>query len=185
MLYEKSRELERLSMERWLSDEVFSFGWFLMLGILIVFYAVWLKLLDKRRITELLLIGSLTAVVKSLNSMFLGQLLGLAEYTIRLVPAQSNIFITSLTISPIIVMLAEQYSSTWGGYIIRTGIGFALLCFGIFSLYVLVGALKFYNWNVFYHILVLFALAMVVRCAFLWITGIQARHGEKTAGNVE
>lgn len=184
MLYEKSRELERLSMERWLSDEVFSFGWFLMLGILIIFYAVWLKLLDKRKITELLLIGSLTAVVKSLNSMFLGQMLGLAEYTIRLVPVHSNIFITSMTISPIIVMLAEQYSSTWGGYIVRAGIGYAILCFGIFPLYILVGVLKIYNWNVLYHFLVLFTLSLVVRCAFLWITGIQERHGKKTAGNV-
>ena len=181
MLYEMSREMERLSMERWLSDEVFSLGWFLMLGVLIVFYAVWLKLLDRRRVVELLLLGSLIAVVKSLNSVFLGQTLGLADYPVRLVPVHSNIFITSMTISPIIAMLAQQYSKTWGGYMLRTGIGYALLCFGIFPLYVLVGALKFYNWNVLYHFLVLFVLAQIVRCAFLWIVGIQERHKAKTA----
>ncbi len=181
MLYEKSRELARQSAERWLSEELFSLGWFIEIVILIAAYVIWLKLLDRRRITELLLIGSLTAVVKSVNSILLGSILGLADYTVRLIPAESNVFITSVTISPIIVMLAGQYSKTWGGYMLRTGIGYAILCFGIFPLYMLVGALKFYHWNVLYHFLELFALSLIVRCAFLWIVGIQKRHGGKTA----
>ena len=183
MLYEKSRELSQLSLDRWLNEEVFSPQWFLVLGILIVVYVVWIKLLDKRRIKDLLLIGSLTAVAKSLNSMFLGGMLGLADYTVRLIPAYSNILITSMTISPIIVMLAEQYSSSWGGFILRIAIGFAVLCFGIFTLYDQIGILDFYNWNVFYHFLVLIAVSLIVRCVFLWLSGIEKRaherHGKK------
>lgn len=49
MLYEKERELIDLSIQKWTSDEVFSFGWFLILGILIITYIVWLKLVDKSR----------------------------------------------------------------------------------------------------------------------------------------
>jgi hypothetical protein len=176
MLYEKTREMASLSMERWLSDEILSLGWFIEIGILIVAYIIWLKLFDKRRATELLLIGSLAAVAYTLNSMMSGNILGLAEYLVRIFPSPTNVFISSITLSPIILMLSEQYSSTWGGYMIRSAIGLAFMCFGIFTLYVAVGAVQFHNWNVFYHFLVLFAISLLVRCAFLWITGIQKRH---------
>ncbi len=179
MLYEKSREMFRLTLDRWLKEEVFSLGWFLMIGILLFAYIIWIKLLDKRRIKDMLFIGSLTAVAKTLNSMFLGSMLGLADYTIRLIPVYSNVFVTSVTISPIIVMLAEQYSSSWGGFILRIAIGYAVLCFGIFTLYDQIGILDFYNWNVFYHFLVLVAVSLVVRCAFLWLSGIEKRAHEK------
>jgi hypothetical protein len=176
MLYEKARELTQLSLRHWLDEEVFSFGWFLLVAVLIVAYIVWLKLLDKRRATELLLIGSLEAVAKSINSIVLGGLLGLANYNIKLLPIHPNVFISSITLSPIIVMLAEQYSHSWKSYIIRTAIGNALLCFVIFPVYMLVGALEFHNWNVFFHFLVLFTISLIVRLAFLWITGTQKRH---------
>lgn len=176
MLYEKFRELTRLSVQRWLNEEVFSFGWFLMVAVLIAAYAVWLKLLDRRRATELLLIGSLAAVAKSLNSMIIGSLLGLANYTIRLLPFQSNVFISSITIAPIIVMLAEQYTRSWKGYMVRTAIGIGVLCLIIFSIYDYVGIVEFHNWNVFYHFVVLFVIAQAVRLTFLWITGTQKRY---------
>lgn len=38
MLYEQERELADLSIQKWTSDEVYSFGWFIMLGVLIVEY---------------------------------------------------------------------------------------------------------------------------------------------------
>ena len=176
MFYEKQRELAQLSIERWLKEEAFSLGWFVEIAVLIVTYAIWLKLLDRRRSTELLLIGSLAAVAKMMNGMALGGILGLFDYTIRLTPSLSNVFATSVTLSPVIVMLAEQYSSSWSGYMIRSAIGCAVLNFAVFPLFMLVGALKFYHWNVFYHFLVLFGHSLLVRFAFLWIEGIKKRH---------
>ncbi len=176
MLYEKTRELTQLSLQHWLDEEVFSFGWFLMVAILIVAYVVWLKLLDKRRATELLLIGSLEAVAKSINSIVLGGLLGLAHYNVKLLPINPNVFISSITLSPIIIMLADQYCHSWKGFIVRMAIGNAALNFIIFPIYDYVGILEFYNWNVFFHFLVLLVISLIVRLAFLWIMGTQERH---------
>ena len=108
--------------------------------------------------------------------MVLGGLLGLFDYTTRLLPVLSNVFVTSVTISPVIVMLSEQYSSSWGGFMIRSAIGFAILNFAIFPLYVKLGSLNFHNWNFFYHYLVLYGYSLIVRLAFLWIEGIKKRH---------
>ncbi len=176
MIYEMLRELSGLSMRRWLTEEVFSFGWFLMAAILIIVYIIWLRLLDKKRATALLLIGSLAAVAYSLNSMVLGGVFGLADYLVRILPFYSNVFVSSITLSPITIMLAEQYASSWKGYMLRTAIGLAVLCFAVFPLYILVGILEFHNWNVFFHFVVLFVISLVIRLAFLWITGTEKRH---------
>lgn len=174
-MYEKERELVELSIQKWTSEEVFTLGWFIQVGVVIIAYLIWLKLLDRRRGTELLLIGSLSAVAKTLNAILLGNVLGLFNYTIRFAPLVSHIFATSVTISPIITMLSAQYTSTWKGYVLWTVIGNAFLNFVIFTIYTLVGALEFHNWNVFYHFLILEAVALSVRAVYLWITGTQKR----------
>ena len=175
MLYERERN-RQLSIQHWVSDEFLSFGWFLMLVILIVVYAIWFKLLDKRRATQLLLIGSLAAVFYHLSIMFFIDILGYVEYTIRFTPLADSPFISSTTLTPIILMLAQQYSSSWKSYLLWSSIGIAFLCFGIFQLYILVGILRLHDWNTFYHFLVLFGISIVVRLVFLWITGTEKRY---------
>ncbi len=175
MLYEKEREFAQSSFQNWSSNEVFTFGWFLILAVIVITYIVWLKLLDRKRATQLLLLGSLAAVAYSLNSVILGGF-GLAFYTIRLFPTHDSFFISSITLAPIIIMLVQQYTSSWKGYILWSVVGFAFLDFVIFPVYVAVGILEFHNWNVFYHFLVLFAISILVRLTFLWITGSQQRH---------
>jgi hypothetical protein len=129
MIYEKQRELAQISLDQWLKNELFSLGWFIEVGVLIIVYVLWLKLLDKRRATELLLIGSLSAMAKIVNIIILSGVLGLVDYQVRLFPITTNIFVTGVTVSPVIVMLSEQYSSSWGGYMLRGAIGYAILVF--------------------------------------------------------
>lgn len=175
-MYEKSRELARLSIQSWTSNEVFKFGWFLMIGVLVAAYAVWLILVDRRRGTELLLIGSLEAVAKLLISgILLSNILGLYDYKIRLVPVPANVFATSITLSPILIMLITQYTSSWKGYLLWEAIGNTFLCFVVFPIYTAVGVVELHNWNFFYHFLVLYATSICVRLVFRWITGTQKR----------
>jgi hypothetical protein len=175
-MFEKEREIAQLLVQHWTSNEVFSFGWFFMIGILIIAYTVWIKLLDRSRATELLLLGSLEAVAKVILAILLGNLLGLYNYKVRLLPMPSNVFATSVTISPIIIMLVQQYTTSWKGYIFWITIGNAFLNLVIFPIYTAIGIIEFHKWNVFYHFLVLLSIAICMRIIFLWITGTQKRH---------
>jgi hypothetical protein len=125
MLYEAERAANQLSVQRWASNEVFSYQWFIILGILIVSYVVWLKLVDRRRGTELLLLGALMAVAKAITIILISNVLGLLHYNVRLFPLISEIFATCVTLSPIIVMLVQQYTHSWKSFIIWDAIGFA------------------------------------------------------------
>ena len=108
--------------------------------------------------------------------MVLGSIFGLADYLVRILPFYSNVFVSSISLSPIVIMLAEQYCSSWRGFMLRAAIGLAVLCFGVFPLYTLIGVLEFHNWNVFFHFVVLFAISLVIRLAYLWIIGTEKRH---------
>lgn len=180
MLYEKERELVQLSVQKWISDEVFSYQWFILLGVVITFYIVWLSLADRKRGTELLLVGSLEAVAKAVYIILVSDVFGLFVYTIRLLPITTNLFATSVTVSPVIVMLTHQYTSSWKGYFLWSTIGFAFLFFVIFPVYVAIGALQFHKgWNVIYHFMGAYSVSTFVRFTFLWITGTQKRLSEK------
>jgi hypothetical protein len=133
-------------------------------------------LLDKSRAKELLLIGSLTAVFCHINCSIIIENLGLVEYQIRLVPIQSGVFMSSVTLAPIIIMLVQQYTSSWKSYILWAGIGLAFLNFVIFPISMALGILKLHSWNLFYHFLMVLVIALFTRLIFLWIVGTQKRH---------
>lgn len=175
MLYEKTRETSQLSLQHWTSSEFLSFKWFLLLGILLISYALWFKLLDKSRATKLLLIGSLAAVFYHLNIIILIDLLGYVEYTVRLTPFTEPPFTSSTTLIPLTVMLVLQYTSSWKGYLLWSAIGLGFIGFGIFQIYILAGILQLHDFNLFYYFLALFGVSIVVRFVFLWITHTEKR----------
>lgn len=177
MVYDTSRTLAQQSYQHWISSEVFSFGWFLTIFVLAVFYIVWIKLVDKSRLGQLLLLGALAGVgFIVVSGMVLNGLYGVAEYKIRPFPLIPAIFIVSVTKAPIIIMLVHQYTSTWKGYMLWTGIGMAFLAFVLYPIYSLVGIYQMHNWNYFYQFLLLLIGAILSRLAFLWIMGIQQRN---------
>lgn len=46
-MYETSRLLISQSYQHWISQELFSTGWFIIISFLIVVYAVWFNLVEK------------------------------------------------------------------------------------------------------------------------------------------
>jgi len=176
LIYEIARKLSQQSYQHWVSYELFSFGWFLLVIVNVIFYFIWLKLLDKSRISHLLLIGSLSAVGFLIGDLFLFGFLGVAEYKVSITPTEPALFIMSVTIAPIIIMLVQQYRSSWKGYLLWISIGMAFLAFILMPIYSLVGILQLHNWNYFYHFLYLLIVTLMVRVVFLWIIGIEQRH---------
>ena len=62
MPYETARLLNYQSYEQWINSEVFSFGWFFTIGTIAMFYAVWIKLVDRSRMRDFIVLGSLSAI---------------------------------------------------------------------------------------------------------------------------
>ena len=176
MTYEIARKLAEQSYQHWVSYELFSFNFFLLIIVNVIFYSIWLKLLDKSRISHLLLIGALAAVGYLIGDIFLFGFFGVAEYKVSLTPVEPPFLILSVTVGPIIIMLIEQYISTWKGYLLWASICMAFLTFVILPIYSLVGIFQLHNWNYFYHFLCILTIGLIVRVVFLWIMKIEQRH---------
>jgi MFS family permease len=151
-----------------------------MVIFLLIVYIVWLKLVDRKRGVKLLLIGSLAAVGYIFNCLVLTELFNVMEFKIRILPMPA-IFISSISVPPIFVMLAEQYTSSWKGYILWSGLSFAFYSFVLLPVFSLMGILQLHNWSVFYQFLIMFGISLGVRLVFLWIVDTQKRKNEKAA----
>lgn len=175
-MYEQMKALHDAYFQHWLNHELFSWQWFVEAGVLAVVYAAWILLLDKKRVVQLLLLGSLAAVAYILNNMVVFSLFGLAEFLVRLTPLQPEIFIASTTLCPIALMLVQQYTSTWKGYIFGSAASMGFLCSVVFPLYVRMKIAALHGLNFFVYFIVLFLIALFVRAVYLWFAGIQKRH---------
>lgn len=180
MPYEKARELADASYQKWVSDELFSPGWFITLCVLLVLYAVWVIILRKDRVAQLLLIGSLSAVGFLIFDIILYGFYGFVEYPISLTPYKPSLFVVNVTFAPIAIMVAEQYARSWKGYLLWSAAGMGFIAFVLLPVYSRLGIVKFHHqWNYIIHFLYLYIGALSVRVIFLWLNGIQRRHAVK------
>jgi hypothetical protein len=116
---ENVRELEEkttdLRFDYWLNNELFSFEWWFLIGILILPWLIGLKLFDRKRIFEILFFGTATIITAaSLDSI--GEDLSFWGYPVELFPAGHNAFPFNFGIVPVAFMLLHQYCSTWKAF---------------------------------------------------------------------
>jgi len=169
MLYNMMREIMKVSIKQWFDSEFLTYQWFITIGVLITFYVVWFILLDKSRATELLLLGALACVAYAFNNLIISTYLGLVEYKIRVMPITPSLLFSSVTLCPIILMIVQQYTTTWKGYFLWAAIGLGGLSL-IFAIYTWLGILQWHNgYNALIHFIVLFAAGIGIRAVYLWV----------------
>jgi hypothetical protein len=173
MLYETSRLLASQSYQHWVSQELFSTGWFVMVIVLAIVYATWFKIVDKSKLTRLLLLGCLLAVGFGLSDLILEGLFGLWEYQIRLIPLMPSMYVTSYTIGPILFMIVAQYTTSWKSYIGWGSLGTAIISFGLIPIYIRIGIVQYHNFNVFYGFILYMTGGIIGRAIYLWLASIE------------
>jgi len=180
MPYEAARLLAYQSYQQWISIEFLSFNYFVIMGMVAITYTIWLKLVDTSRLIKILLLGSLCAVGFLIADIILIAYFGVAEYKIAPLPVEPPIFIVSVTKAPILYMLVYQYTSSWKSYALWASIGTAVLSFGLFPLYSLLGIFRLHHWNYFYQFLLMFTGGIIARGLLLWIISIEQSSSESS-----
>ena len=120
--------LNKIVIEKWLSDQFLSPVWIGLALFILFTYILFFYLADKKRFIELLLFGSLVAVAFSVYDST-GELIGLWSTLFRMVPLSQNFFISDLTIIPLYAMLIYQYSNSWKMFLIGTVVWAGLIAF--------------------------------------------------------
>lgn len=161
--------------ERWVSQEIGTFGWFFNIFFLAIIYIVWLKVVDKRRLKELLLFGALVSVSAGFVDL-VAISIGLWEYKIRLVPLNPATFPFDYTVVPILSMMVLQYTHTKKSYILGNVIAAAIFAFVISPIYTLIGIKKYNDFNYLYMFSLVFSILTMTKYVYDWLSSIQQKH---------
>lgn len=160
-----------MTYNHYLTSELLTPAWWGIVAMLVAFYAVWLRLLDKTRVLEILLFGSFVSVAAAFIDIA-GTTAALWHYDVRLFPILPAPFPFDFTVAPILLMLVHQYSDSWARYSLWNIIASAIAGLGITPLFVYLGIKTMYV-SSFYHFILTFVVGMVARWIILWVMRVQ------------
>ncbi len=152
--------------------ELFSSRWFALVSLMVIFYVVWWILIDKRRLSDLLLFGSFIAVLRVLyENTFVG--MGAWTYQVRIFPLTINLFMPDLTMVPLAFMLIYQYTASWKSYFLGSIVASGIWAFAVTPLFKVFDIIVFHNWNYFYSFIAALLTALLARFFFLLVIKIE------------
>jgi hypothetical protein len=160
--------------EEWTRNDVFRFKWWALLAVFILSILVWWKMVDKSRLTELVLYaGIVTIIILALDE--LGEELTLWDYPVEIFPLFPPIASIDLASLPLVYSLMYQYFKTWKSYTIASIIMSILSCFVLEPLFVLSGIYQMITWKSYYGLPLYFAIAICAKAALVKILSIDSK----------
>lgn len=160
------RELAETRINYWLENNVLTWGWWLTILLLIAPWFIWWRLVDRRRLTEMLSYIYISFVITIILDS-LGSELSWWAYPNSPTPFTHALIPYNLTILPVIYSLVYQYVTKWKPYILVH----IALCF-IFSfiaepLLKVLNLYVTYQWKSVYSLPIYLSIAIVTK----WIVG--------------
>jgi len=167
-------ELQKLLTHRiafWLQEDVFHFRWWFLLGFFAIFIFAWCKLVDKKRLPEIMLYAGLTTIITLVLDEF-GEELILWDYPIDIIPVFPPFTAVDLASLPIIYSLIYQYCKTWKFFLQATVAMATVFCFVLEPALVWGGFYQILNWKYYYGFPIYITLALFVRWMVIKIYAI-------------
>ena len=157
-------QLNQLRLEFYIANTLFTWRWWLLIVIAIIPFIVWWLLVDKRRLSKILLYGVIGVVLNVIADEHLINLLWYS-YPHRLDPFWGGVIVGDISYPPVIGMLVYQYFPRWKTYIIAVLLGSAFISFVGLPLLKLMGVLVLLRWNYLYS----FLLLILYACFIKWL----------------
>lgn len=155
------QQYKYIRMEYWLNENLFSFGWWVLLVTTIGLFIVWVIILDKKRIFEIITYGLMVAIIAMTLDM-LGISLLLWNYPNSLTPSHS---VTEIHIvqMPVIYMIVYQYFNKWKTFLIVAAISAFIFALILEPLLEWLQIYKLYQWKFIYSLVPYFVIAVVLK----------------------
>ncbi|HEY8910086.1 MAG TPA: CBO0543 family protein [Desulfosporosinus sp.] len=172
MIHKLRLELWNLSYTQWKTQTLFSIQWWSLIALIVIFYAIWWVIVDKQRLSQILLFGSFVAIQRIVMDTF-GSNLALWSYNGE-TPFYPSPFLHDFTVTPLAFMAVYQYCHSWKKFLVWTGVVTGIISFIFFPILSKFGILKVYeNWNYFYPSVMIFGIATLSRWVVLGVINIQ------------
>lgn len=127
-ILEAHSHLHQLMYEHWRQYEFLTYQWWLLLGVLIIPWFIWWKLVDKTRVAIIFSYG-LFIMFLVITMDALGIVNKLWIYPVKLLPIIPHTISIDWSMLPILHMLLYQYFPHWKSFLIAETAAAALLAF--------------------------------------------------------
>ncbi|MFC0469044.1 CBO0543 family protein [Halalkalibacter kiskunsagensis] len=140
-----------LKVEYWLTENLFTFQWWLLLLVLFIPWFIWWRFVDKKRMTQILLFGTLLMILVMMMDD-LGVETQLWSYPYQLVNIMPRLIAIDQGIIIVAHMLLYQYFPKWKKFIVANTIMAIVFTFIFEPFTVWLGIYKLENWRYIYSL---------------------------------
>jgi len=158
---EKAQQFRKAEMTYWLNEVLFSSGWWILFISTIALLIIWILIVDKKRILEIITYGLMVSMIGLIGDI-IGISLLLWEYPIALIHTPQLLEVHDIQM-PIIYMAIYQYFQKWKSFFIAAAI--LAFVFGLILEPILVwlGIYEPYAWKPVYGLIPYFIIAVVLK----------------------
>ncbi|WP_088101998.1 CBO0543 family protein [Halalkalibacter urbisdiaboli] len=156
------QQLYDMKLDYWISHDLFTFQWWLLLFILFVPWVIWLRFVDKKRITEILLFGTLLMLLVIMLDD-IGVETHLWSYPYQLINIMPRLLPIDQGILVVAHMFLYQYFPKWNKFIIANVIMAIIFTFVFEPLTVWLGIYKLENWRYIYSLPIYIMKAALIK----------------------
>ncbi|MFC0557564.1 CBO0543 family protein [Halalkalibacter alkalisediminis] len=167
-------QIRNLLLDYWLTESLFSFNWWFLLSTSIFIFIIWLIVLDKKRIIEIITFGLLVGTITFILDL-IGTTLVLWSYPDRIIPMVPPILEIHKLHLPIIYMIVYQYFNTWKSFFLATTISSFTFSFLLEPLTVWLGIYEIYHWKYIYSFPIYIFLGITIRWALINVKEYEKR----------
>ncbi|MCT2535986.1 hypothetical protein NC661_08690 [Aquibacillus koreensis] len=156
------KQLTEMRLENYIHQDLFSLQLWLLLGCLIIPWFMWWFLVDREKLKQIWLFGSLMSILIYLLDG-IGTELNLWSYPYQLLNFIPMLNPVDLSVLPVFHMLIYQYFSKWKNYIIANIITAILYAYLAEPLFVKLDIYKLTNWKYSYSIPIYILKAIFIK----------------------
>jgi hypothetical protein len=156
-----SKEVQ-MDIQGWLQNEIFSWTWWILLLFMFVPWWVWFKVVDRTKMLEILLFGTLV-IIFTLILDATGNDFGFWAYPTQLLPIAPEAFEFDLSMVPVGLMLVYQYFKTWKSFIkalIVMSFFYSFICEPLCHV---LGMVQYIKWNYMYSFIYYITTGILIR----------------------
>ena len=153
-----------MRIQQFSHDIVFTWQWWLLVVLLIMPWILWWHVVDKERLSTIVLLGMFVLATSSWMDE-LGCELILWHYPYKLTPVYPQLVPINYAIMPVTYMLIYQYFSSWRSYITAMTINAALFAFVAEPTLHYLGMYEMLKWQYYYS----FPIYIIIAVSHRWL----------------
>jgi len=161
-LAEMVRLLTKARMEHWLAEGLGTWRWWVPLAMLIVPWFVWYRYVDKKKLCEILLYGTII-IIGDITLDEIGFELSFWRYPVDVIPLFPRLTSIDYTAIPVIKMMIYQYSPTWKSFSWATIAMSTVFSFIAEPLIAKLGFYQVLKWNYIYSFFIYIVMCLGTR----------------------